>query len=49
MVQILDAGAKPPIGVATPQMIAVYVGTTPRQLLIFSGVAIPDWEFEAKS
>jgi hypothetical protein len=44
MVQILDAGTKPPIGVATPQMIAVYVGTTPRQLLIFSGVAIPDWE-----
>jgi hypothetical protein len=33
-----------PIGVATPQMMAVYVGTTPLQLLIFSGVAIVDWE-----
>ncbi len=46
MTLILDAGAKPPVGVATPQMISVYVGTTPRQLLIFSGVAIVDWELK---
>jgi hypothetical protein len=40
----LDAGVNPPVGVATPQMIALYVGTTPRQLLIFTGVAIPNWD-----
>jgi len=40
----LDAGSSPPVGVATPQQIAVYVGTTPRQLLIFTGVAIPNWD-----
>jgi hypothetical protein len=44
MAPILDAGVNPPIGVATPQRLAVYVGTTPRQLLIFTGVAIPDWD-----
>jgi hypothetical protein len=42
--QLLDAGAIPPVGVATPQMIAVHIGTTPRQLLIFTGVAIPNWD-----
>ena len=43
----LDAGANPPIGVATPQQMAVYVGTTPRQLLIFTGVAIPNWDSQS--
>ena len=39
----LDAGAKPPQGVDTPSHLTVYVGDPPRQLLIFSGVATPEW------
>lgn len=40
----LDAGTNPPVGVASPSLLTVYVGDSPRQLLIFSGVAIPEWQ-----
>jgi hypothetical protein len=40
----LDAGLKPPKGVATPAVLTVFVGDPPRQLLIFTGVAIPEWD-----
>lgn len=39
----LDAGTIPPLGVATPYRLAVFVGDAPRQLLILSGVAISEW------
>lgn len=39
----LDAGTTPPLGVATPCRLTVFVGDAPRQLLILSGVAIPEW------
>ena len=38
----LDAGVIPPLGVAKPSRIDFYVGTPPRQMLIFTGVAIPE-------
>ena len=40
----LDAGLSPPKGVAKPSSLAMFVGDPPRQLLIFSGVAQPEWE-----
>ncbi len=43
MAPTLDAGTQPPIGVVTPSQLAVYVGSSPRQLLIFSGIAVPEW------
>ena len=39
----LDAGTNPPVGVATPCHLTVFVGDAPRELLILSGVAIPEW------
>ena len=36
----LDAGSSPPVGVAAPSRIDFYVGNPPRQMSIFSGVAI---------
>lgn len=39
----LDAGSKPPIGVDTPHSLSMYVGDPPRQLQIFTGVAVPEW------
>jgi hypothetical protein len=39
---ILDAGARPPVGVANPAQIEFYVGNPPRQMLIFSGVGDPE-------
>lgn len=43
-VKTLDAGAQPPLGVAKPSRIDFYVGNPPRQMLIFTGVAIPELE-----
>ena len=40
----LDAGSKPPKGVETPSQLLVFVGDPPRQLSIFTGVAITDFE-----
>ena len=39
-----DATSSPPNRVASPSNISVYVGNPPRELLIYSGVAIPEWE-----
>ena len=43
----LDAGATPPKGVATPSRLAMFVGDPPRQLLIFTGVAQPEWDSQS--
>jgi hypothetical protein len=40
----LDAGTQPPKGVDAPSHLTVFVGDPPRQLLIFSGVALPEWK-----
>ena len=40
----LDAGTQPPKGVYIPSHLTVFVGDPPRQLLIFSGVALPEWK-----
>jgi hypothetical protein len=42
----LDAGSQPPVGVATPSQLAMYVGDAPRQLLIFTGIAVPEYASE---
>jgi hypothetical protein len=39
----LDAGTSPPRGVDNPSHLTVFVGDPPRQLLIFTGVAIPEF------
>lgn len=44
----LDAGSNPPTGVASPSKIALFVGNPPRELLIFSGVAIPEWDSKSE-
>lgn len=44
--QQLDAGTQPPKGVASPSSLTVYVGDPPRQLQIFSGVAVVEWKSE---
>jgi hypothetical protein len=41
-VTTFDAGSDPPVGVVKPSRIEFYVGNPPRQMLIFSGVAVPD-------
>ena len=43
----LDAGLKPPQGVDKPSSLAMFVGDPPRQLLIFSGVALPEWDSQS--
>lgn len=40
----LDAGSTPPVGVDTPSHLTVFVGDPPRQLSIFTGVAVPEFE-----
>jgi hypothetical protein len=42
MTKTLDAGSQPPQGVFKPARIEFYVGNPPRQMLIFSGVALAD-------
>ncbi len=39
-----DATSTPLKRVASPSRISLYVGNPPRELLIFSGVALPDWD-----
>jgi hypothetical protein len=39
-----DAGTTPPKGVASPSRLSVYVGDPPRELLIFTGVATPEFK-----
>ena len=39
----LDAGAQPPVGVANPAKIEFFVGTPPRRMVIFSGVAVTNF------
>jgi hypothetical protein len=39
----LDAGTSPPLGVANPTSLTMYVGDPPRELLIFNGTAIPEY------
>ena len=43
-----DATSTPPLRVFTPSTISMYVGDPPRQLLIFSGVAQPEWDSESE-
>lgn len=40
----LDAGTIPPKGVASPSRLTVFVGDPPRELLLFSGVAVPEFQ-----
>jgi hypothetical protein len=37
-----------PEEVASPQSLTFYVGNPPRQMQIFSGIAIPDWDSQLK-
>lgn len=39
----LDAGSQPPVGVANPAKIEFFVGTPPRRMVIFSGVAVTNF------
>jgi hypothetical protein len=43
----LDAGSQPPQGVAGPSSISFFVGNPPRQMLIFSGVALANWDSQS--
>lgn len=43
-----DAASNPPVGVATPKTISMYVGNPPRELMIFTGTAVFDWKSKAK-
>jgi hypothetical protein len=40
----MDAGSTPPKGVVNPQLLDFYVGDPPRQMLIFTGTAEPEWD-----
>ena len=44
MTILLDASSSPPNGVASPSKIAMFVGNPPKELLIFTGVAAPEWD-----
>jgi hypothetical protein len=40
----LDASSVPPKGVFSASKLSMYVGNPPRELLIFTGVAEPEWD-----
>src|SRR5215469_1924986 len=45
---ICDATSTPPVRVFSPSTISMYVCNPPRELLIFSGVAEPEWDSESE-
>ena len=45
---ICDATSTPPVRVFSPSNIAIYVGNPPRQLLIYSGIAEPEWDSDSE-
>jgi hypothetical protein len=44
---VCDATTVPPTRVFTPSSISIYVGDPPRELLIFTGVADPEWDSQS--
>jgi hypothetical protein len=43
-----DAGSSPPLRVANPSKISMFVGNPPRELMVFTGTALVDWESKEK-